>query len=237
MKPHELDDWLDAQPGAESSRAFARSAIVAGFRWGAAQGRIARYPFEGARKRRIARRDRLVTDAEFAAAMAPLKPYWRDYYAVLLATGMRPVSEAAALTAASLDPANCRAVLRSHKTAAKTGKPRVIYFPPAAWEIVAALAARRPSGPLFRTGVGTAVSVPRANQQLMRACKAAGVDPFPPYLLRHKMISDALGRGVPVEVLATLVGNRPATLRKHYSHLTDDGMAPVLSAAAARAVG
>ena len=50
------------------------------------------------------------------------------------------------------------------------------------------------------------------------------------------MVSEALGKGVPVEVLAALVGNSPVTLRKHYSHLTDDAMAGVLAAAAAKAV-
>ena len=49
------------------------------------------------------------------------------------------------------------------------------------------------------------------------------------------MVSEALGKGVPVEVLAALVGNSPVTLRKHYSHLTS--RVDVLRAAAARVRG
>ena len=50
------------------------------------------------------------------------------------------------------------------------------------------------------------------------------------------MVSQAVAKGVPVDVLAALVGNSPAVLRAHYSQLNADAMAGVLAEAAAKAV-
>jgi site-specific recombinase XerD len=55
------------------------------------------------------------------------------------------------------------------------------------------------------------------------------------YALRHTYITNALIRGVPVEVLAELVGNTPQVLHRHYAHVAKDTTA--LKAAALKAVG
>ena len=237
LKPDEVEGWLGRQPGEASTRDFTLAALKAAFNWGVRRKRLAADPLAGLTRGRAAKRQRVVTAAEFEAAVAHGKPHWRDYFRVLLLTGMRPVSEAARLTAGHLDRANRRAVFAEHKTAGKTGKARVVQFPAAAWAIVERRAAEHPKGPLFRTGVGTAVSVSRANQQLKRMCRAAGVRPFVPYDLRHTRISQALANGVPIDVLAALSGNSPKVIRASYSHLLDDSLAPLLAAAAERAAG
>lgn len=235
LKPDEVEAWLGRQPGGGSTRDFTLAALKAAFNWGVRRRRLAADPLAGLARGRPAKRKRVVTAAEFEAAVAKGKPHWQDYFRVLLLTGMRPVSEAARLTAGHLDRANRRAVFAEHKTAGKTGRPRVVYFPPAAWAVVERRAAEHRDGPLFRTGVGTAISVARANQQLKRMCVAAGVRPFVPYDLRHTRISQALMNGVPIDVLAALAGNSPKVIRQSYSHLLDDSLAPLLAAAAERA--
>ena len=103
----------------------------------------------------------------------------REYFTVLMLTGMRPTSEAGALTAAHLDFDKKRATFHRHKNAKKTGKPRHVYFPPAAWEIVSKRAAEHPAGPLFRTTHGRAIDGHSGGQYLRLVFKRVGVKPSP----------------------------------------------------------
>jgi integrase len=184
----------------------------------------------------MSRRERMLTQAEVDTVLASCKAHWKDYLTVLHLTGMRPFSEAARLTAEDLDRDRKRAVLVKHKTSEKTGKPRVIYFAPAAWEIIERYAEKRPTGVLFRNGVGKKLCSRCVNEYLKAACERAKVVPFPVYSLRHFRLSSALALGAPIEVLAQLSGNSPAVLRSNYKHLGDDVMADVLTKAAEKAV-
>lgn len=235
LKPFEVNDWLDSLPVSASTKALALSMLKAGFAWGEREGYFTASPLKAVRKRKMARRERILTEAEVAAFLAACKPYWRDFFALLRLTGMRPMSEAGAITAADLDHERKRAILWKHKNAKKTGKPRVIYFEPQAWEIVTRYAALRPSGPIFRTGTGSPLTSRAMKDYVTYACERAGVERFPVYTLRHTMLTDALGKGVPIEVLAQLAGNSPHIIRENYAKLGDDIMADVLQKAAAMA--
>src|SRR5580700_7245960 len=68
-------------------------------------------------------------------------------------TGCRP-GEVAKVTAADCDLAAGIWVLAKHKTAKKTGTPRVIYLPPEAVELTRELVAKHPEGPLFLNSRG-----------------------------------------------------------------------------------
>ena len=63
-------------------------------------------------------------------------------------TGCRP-GEIARVTAADVNLDQGVWVLARHKTAKKTGKPRIIYLPPEAVELTRELMAKYPTGPLF----------------------------------------------------------------------------------------
>ncbi len=178
----------------------------------------------------------MITPEDAGRVLAGLPRDYREFFEVLMLTGMRPTSEAGKLTAGHLDHERRRAAFAQHKNAKKTGKPRLVYFPPAAWEIVARRAEARPRGPLFLTTKGKAIDGHSGGQALRPLCRKLGIEPFPPYTFRHFMITTALGRGVPVDVLAQLVGNSPQVLRASYSQMGDDAMAGVLADAAARAV-
>lgn len=235
LKPYEVSDWLGKQELSDSTKALIVSMLRAGFNFGVREGYLPASPMKGVRKGKFARRERMLTAAELDAVVA--ESCHADFLTVLRITGMRPFSECAVLTAGHLDREKKRAVLVRHKTAEKTGKPRVIYFPPAAWEIVSKLAEARPEGLLFRNSRGGRLTCDAVNKHLREVCGRAGVERFPVYAIRHHLASSALGRGVPVDVLAAVIGNSPKTLRDHYSHMEADAMADVLARAAQQAAG
>lgn len=239
VKPYEVSEWLEGlktRTGTAvsvSTRAAIVSMLRAGFNFGVREGYLPASPMKGVKKGKWGHRERMLTPAEIDAVVAA-SPH-REFLTVLRLTGMRPFSEAAALTAAHLDPERRRAVFTRHKTAEKTKKPRVVYFAPGAWEIVARRAERYPTGLLFRNRVGDPITCDALNKHLREVCQRVGVKRFPVYCLRHFQITTALGKGVPIEVVAHLIGNSPQVIRENYSKLGDDVMADVL-AAAARAI-
>jgi integrase len=240
VKPFEVSGWLEelttpkGKPVSSSTRTAIVSMLRAGFNFGVREGYLPASPLKGVKKGRYARRERMLTADELDRVIAA-SPH-KDYLTMLRLTGMRPFAEAALLTAAHLDREKKRAVLFKHKTAEKTGKPRVIYFPPAAWEIVSGLAERRPTGPLFRNRVGDPLNCDAMNKHVREVCRRLGVKKFTVYALRHYLASTALGKGISIDVLAAMIGNSPKVLREYYSHLETDAMADVLARAATQAV-
>jgi integrase len=53
--------------------------------------------------------------------------------------------------------------------------------------------------------------------QFKKWCKAAGVMPDHPHRMRHTLAADLLTKGASVEQVATILGNSPAIVAKHYS--------------------
>jgi len=138
---------------------------------------------------------------------------------VLHATGCRP-GEAARVTAADLDPDAGTVTLWEHKTAGTTGRPRVVYLPPAAAALLRRLAERRPTGALLRTIQGNRWNKTSLVRAMDATRKRAGVPGVTCYGYRHTWATDALAGGVPDVIVAELLGNTPATLHRHYSHLS-----------------
>jgi site-specific recombinase XerD len=63
------------------------------------------------------------------------------------------------------------------------------------------------------------LAVEAAMKRCHRICTNLGLKGVSAYVLRHGYITQALERGVSIEVVAELVGNSPATIYKHYSHI------------------
>src|SRR5262249_20913119 len=120
--------------------------------------------------------------------------------------------------------------LYRHKTAGK-GRTRTIILTGEALDIVRDLAARHPTGPLFRT------SRPRRGehkgkpspwtpevivQRFLAIQKATGLPGVTAYSFRHQIITDFLKGGGSVDILASLMGNTPQIIRQNYSHLLSD---------------
>ena len=233
LKPHEVNDWLATlDTWGNATRALCISYIKAAFNFGAEEGRFSVSPLLKLRRRSTGRRDAVLTDTQRESILGAVSPAFRDFLELLIATGCRPFSEAAKLTAGMVDFGKSRAVLSEHKNA-KKGKARVIYFPAAILPRLRELAAAHPTGPIFRNRLGLPWSADCAARYFRRACKTLGIEGVTLYNLRHTWISEAIAGGIPAETVATLAGNTPQVIHKNYLQL--DKMADVLRAAAEKA--
>jgi integrase len=115
-------------------------------------------------------------------------------------------------------------VLSEHKTAGKTGRPRVVYLTPATVELSRRLAAEHPEGPLFRG--------PRSRRGFSGngvRCRFRNLRARLPHLkgviasaYRHSFATDALASGVGVAQVAELLGHTGTeTVMRHYQHLRE----------------
>ncbi len=152
--PHHLTTWLDAHPAWKAGRRHATYCVKRAFAWAVAQGLLAKSPFPGVKVGRANRREHLLSkeDRERILAAVPDRAF-REFLTALQETGCRP-SEVARVTAADLDLAAGLWVLATHKTAKKTGRPRIVYLTPTMVELSRRLAAEHPEGPIFRTHRG-----------------------------------------------------------------------------------
>ncbi len=235
LKVHEVEEWLEQRDTwANSSKALFITIIKAVFNWADEQQYIGQNPIKKLKRRSTGRRRRVLTSGERERIKAEVSEDLRDFLTTLELTGCRPFSEAAKLTAQDIDWEKGRAMLIKHKTAKKTGRPRLIYFPPPLLARLKERAERYPEGPLFRNRLGNPWTSDTAGKYLRRACEKLGIEGVTSYTIRHSFISTALVKGVPVETVAVLAGNTPKTIWSSYDQV--DRMHEALQAAAIKAV-
>ncbi len=106
-----------------------------------------------------------------------------------------------------------------HKTAGK-GKDRVVYFTGEVLDMVKELCeGKKPGDLLFPNNKGKKYSRVDLVNRFRAIRKRTGLPHVVPYCFRHTLATRWLEAGKPVEALAELLGNTPATIHKHYSHL------------------
>ena len=233
LKAHEVNEWLDRSKWGGSTKALAVQVVKAVFNWAVTEDYMSESPLKRLRRRKVARRERVFTADEKRCLLRASKGCFHDFLTVLFATGMRPFSEASQLTAAMIDWGQKRAVFARHKNA-KKGKKRVVYFPPEALAVLTRLAKAYPDGPLLRNARGAAWKRDTVHDRMKRLCDLLGFPHANIYSVRHTYITDALIRGVPVEVVAELVGSSPKIIHAHYAGI--DKKADARQAAAIQAV-
>ncbi|HYT93482.1 MAG TPA: tyrosine-type recombinase/integrase, partial [Gemmataceae bacterium] len=108
-----------------------------------------------------------------------------------------------------------------HKTAGK-GKDRRIFFTGEALTIMRALVKKHPKGPLWRTRRGTPWNRTNMNASFQVVGERLGIEGLTPYSYRHTYATRWLEKGGSIDDLAALLGNTPAMIRKHYSHICDN---------------
>lgn len=235
LKVHEVETWLaERDTWARSTKALSITILKAAFNWGEAQGYLARNPIKKLKRRATGKRDRIPTAEEWDAIKGAVSEDFRDFLEVLEFTGCRPFSEAAKLTASEIDFEQGCSVRKKHKNK-KKGRDRTLYFPAKLLSRLRELAERRPTGPLLVNRFGNAWSKNNTGRYIARVAKKLGCPGITCYGARHRFCTEALLRGVPVDVLAGLVGNSPEMLRRHYSHVMQRHEA--MRAAAERALG
>ncbi len=218
---------------------FAVASIQAALNWAASSGLTTRNPLgampaprpHSKGREALTGRNPEERAANHQTILSAATGHFRPFIICLEATGCRP-GELVHATAADFD-AGIGAIVyhaednrleheHSHKTAGR-GKDRVILFTGEALEIVKAMAKKYLTGPLFRTRGGKrgwALNEVMRRFRLIRA--ATGIPRLTAYSYRHTFATSWLEQGKSIDVLAELLGNTPAIIRKHYSHLLVD---------------
>jgi integrase len=225
LRPLHVTRWLDAHPGWKGSRRNAVVAVKRAFNWADAEGLLQPNSVRTVRKPPQGKRIRVLTPEERQQLLAAIPdPHFREFVFAMLETGARP-GEVRKVTAAHVDFDLGIWTLAEHKTARKTGKPRVIYLTPAMLEISRRLTQQYPEGPLFRgprSQGGFSRNSIRIRFRNLRA-KHPQLKGVISYTMRHSFATQALVNGVGLAHVAELLGHVDARMvSAHYSHLASN---------------
>lgn len=225
LKPCHVTEWLDSHKGWNGCRRGAVVAVKSAFSWAAKERLIADNPLSGVPTPPKRRRKRTLTETEKRELIGAIRKgdtTFIEFVTVMLETGARP-GELREVKARHVNLTLSLITFEDdHKTISQTdGKPRVIYLNQAAREIIARRVAKYPTGPLFRGWRGKAYTRNGLRCRFRRLRKKlphlAGVTA---YTARHTFATDALANGVPVAVVAELMGHQDLKmLSEHYAHL------------------
>lgn len=217
-----LRDWVRKPTWGVGRRWLASLILKAMTSWGAGEGKILTSdPLEGWRMPAPKSRgeDALIPPEAHATLLANAPECYRLALTFLHATGCRP-SEACSLTASDVNLEAGVAILKQHKTEAKTSKPRLILLPDSLKPTLALLMERNPTGSLFRHARGGALTLALIERWMYRNCKKLKLPPYTPYGYRHTLATDSLAAGVPDSHVAALLGHSSTNmLHRHYNHL------------------
>jgi integrase len=224
LKPLHVSRWLDGHDGWKGSRRCAVIAVKRAFNWAEAEGLLPSNPIKRVQKPPQTIRDRTLTSAEKKEILDAIKDRsFREFVVAMQETGARP-SEVRRVTAENVNLEVGLWVFFEHKTALKTGRPRVIYLTPLMVELSKRLAEAHPEGPLFRG--------PRSKKGFTRngvRCRFRNLRLKLPhhkgviaYAYRHSFATDALANGVGVAQVAELLGHTSTDMvMRHYQHLRE----------------
>jgi integrase len=192
------------------------------FRWAKESGMVDVNPVSALRKPAARSRgtEALIDPELHRRLLSVVSSAFGDFIEAVHATGARP-GEIARIEARNIVwDAGC-AVLLEHKTD-RTGRVRTVYLPPHILGLCRKLAAKHPTGPLFRNTRGEAWKKTGWKQAMERAQRKLGLDRRPLTSgYRHTFATDALQNGVPDAHVAELLGHQGTEmLHRHYAHLT-----------------
>ena len=172
----------------------------------------------------MGRRDRVPTNAETEAILAQASPAFRLIYLALRQCGARP-GELCRATIADIDRATNAIVLREHKTARKTGKPRRIPIGRKLGDILAQAIRDRQSGPIFLSPAGKRWSVQNLSRTYSRMRDQAGLPrDLVLYLARHEC-GTKICREKGIEYARRLLGHANISTTQRYMHLDERELA------------
>jgi integrase len=226
--PHRLtiavvEDWLDEHPTWKASRRHAILWVVRLFNWAVKRRLIARNPISGIELPPQTRVLAYLTQEQRKAVFQATKDTaFQLFLTALEQTGCRP-GELCELTAEHVDLEQGIWVLPKHKTAKRTGKPRVVYLTAGMLELTRRLVEERPEGPLLLNSRRTPW-----NRNAVRCRFRKLRQQFPSFghftatSYRRAYVTDALERGVDAVKVAELVGHTSTDIvMRHYSQLQE----------------
>lgn len=171
-------------------------------------------------------RIRTLSEAEEQAMRPHLAPWAREWFGVLIATGLRCPSELMGLRVRDFDLGRARLEFNG----AKGGRVRMIPVTGEALEVLEARAIRvawAGRAPLFAERYEHFLPAWHA------ARRAAGLEAerdLTPYCLRHTFASRLCARGVPVTVVQKLMGHASVTQTMVYVHVDEEALVSAIGA-------
>ncbi|MFN0019460.1 MAG: tyrosine-type recombinase/integrase [Pirellulaceae bacterium] len=221
VKPFHVTRWIDGKTNWKGAKRHAIISVKRVFSWAEQQGIIALSPIRTIKAPRVKRRERVLSADERKLIFASTNDAaFRNFLTAMLDTGCRP-SEVARVTSTDVNLELGVWVLQQHKTAKKTGKPRIIYLSPAMMELSERQMAKYPTGPLFPNTRGKPFqrNAWRCRFRRLRAkhsCLAGVVC----YTARSTYATTALENGVGIAHVAELLGHTSTDMvMRHYALL------------------
>jgi integrase len=227
LRVHHVNDWLTKKTTWNvNTQYYAGVAVKRVFNWCRTEGRIDKNPLENLKLEKGESRDFLV-DADTLRKLLegssdtkygrPHVIAFRTLLTVLSLSGCRP-GEVASVQVE--DWHDDRWIIKKHKTAKKTRKPRVVYLCPCLRTLTRIAAGDRKKGPLFMAAYGEAWTYAKMRRRFERLRKRVGVDPkCVLYSFRHTSITNALKASVDVSTVAELHGTSIQMIQSSYGHL------------------
>lgn len=221
MEPHHVDEWVDAsyEDAGDTHKHNAIRAVKRAFAWAVETGRIERSPLAHFKNPyALLRREHYFEPSEFERLLtAADHQTFRDVLIMLRRTGCRPKE---------LRDAEARHFKRREgvldfptKEAKGRKERRIIVLEAETRAIVERLALKHPEGPLFRNYRGRPWTKNALALRFNRLSKRLNVK-VTPYTVRHVFATEALTRGVPLAMVAQLMGHRDyKMLQDVYAHL------------------
>ena len=241
-KAHDLRAWHLA--GVTLSNHLVR-AIKAVFEWASGEdvGIVERNRFSKLPTPPTGRRERVLDRAELARLIRAVPRHYRRYLWLAVQTTMRP-GELRGLAWEQIDLPNRSVVLTSFKAKKKRRDGLQRRHVPLTEPACRYLARRRrreaPAGPLFRDRRGRPLTANGVRCVFRRARAAAGLDGAAGaekvvcYTLRHTSATQRVRDGLPVNVLAVVMGHTNTQMTQRYTHLKPADLVAALDRAKGR---
>jgi integrase len=223
LRPFNVTRWIDGHDDWHGGRRNAVVCVKRAFNWAAAEGIIADNPIKSVKKPQQKARSRTVTAAEKREILDAIKDrQFREFVFAMQETGARP-GELRRVTAANVNLELGVIALGEHKTAHRTGRPRIIYLTRAMIDLLRRLTSLHPEGPLFRGPLSK-----RGFSSNGVRCRFRHLRKKLPHLkgviataYRHSFATDALEKGVGIAQVAELLGHADTKMvSRHYSQLS-----------------
>jgi integrase/recombinase XerD len=233
IKPFHVTRWIDNHKTWNGAKRHAVITTKRAFSWAEQQGLIPASPIRNLKVPRGRRRERVLTPDERKLILSATKDVaFKSFLNALFGTGCRP-SEVAGVTAAQVNLDLGVWVLAQHKTAKKTGKPRVIYLSPEMLDLTKQQMAKHPTGPLFPNRLGKPFTRNAWRCRFRRLREnhpsLAGVVC---YTVRSTFATTALENGVGLAHLAELLGHSGTDMVMRHYQLLSANVAHMREAAA-----
>ena len=218
LRKHHITKWLEDKPWASTSQNDAISIVKRAFNWALEEGYLVFNPIAKLRKPTKKRRDIFYSPEQWAKIRSVAKGPIVDFLDFLWATGCRP-QEARILEARHI---NGDVVIFAADESKGEKYQRVLFLTPDSQAIVAKLAAKYPTGHLFRNRRGRAWTKDAVKCALTRISVKVGFRVIA-YGARHGYATNALLNGVDPISVSHLMGHRsPAMVAQVYSHLSQN---------------